>query len=55
MPEGFLDWEWFRRYLRQNWGFHPQATSEEIRAGLGFRPVVKLTRRGQWIEIYVPE
>ncbi len=54
-PEGFLDWDWFHRYLRRNWGFHRQATSEEIRRGLGFHPVMKITRRGQWIEIYLPD
>jgi 4-amino-4-deoxy-L-arabinose transferase-like glycosyltransferase len=52
---GALDYEWVREYLRRNWGYQTQATSEEIRAGLGFRPVAKLTRRGQWIEIYVPD
>ena len=52
---GAFDYEWVRDYLRRNWGYYTQATTEQIRAGLGFRPVVKLTRRGQWIEIYVPE
>jgi len=52
---GALDYEWVREYLRRNWGYYTQATPEEIGAGLGFRPVMKLTRRGQWIEIYVPE
>jgi 4-amino-4-deoxy-L-arabinose transferase-like glycosyltransferase len=31
------------------------ATPEEIRATLGFVPVLRWTRGGQWIEIYVPE
>ncbi len=52
---GALDYEWMRAYLRRNWGYYTQATSDQIRAGLGFRPIVKLTRRGQWIEIYLPE
>ena len=30
-------------------------TAEQIRASLGFVPLVTWTRRGQWIEIYVPE
>jgi hypothetical protein len=36
------------------WGYRPQATSEQIRA-LGFVPVVRWTRGGQWIEICFPE
>ena len=52
---GALDYEWVREYLRRNWGYYAQATPEQIRAGLGFRPVMKFTRRGQWIEIYVPD
>lgn len=52
---GALDYEFVRAYLRRNWGYYTQATSEEIHAALGFRPVVKLTRRGQWIEIYLPD
>jgi len=31
------------------------ATAEEIRANLGFVPVLRWTRGGQWIEIYLPE
>ncbi len=31
------------------------ATPEEIRAALGFVPVLRWTRGGQWVEIYVPE
>jgi len=31
------------------------ATADEIRATLGFVPVLRWTRGGQWIEIYVPE
>ena len=31
------------------------ATSDEIRATLGFVPALRWTRGGQWIEIYVPE
>jgi hypothetical protein len=30
------------------------ATSDEIRATLGFAPAVRWTRGGQWIEIYTP-
>jgi hypothetical protein len=31
------------------------ATNEEVRATLGFVPVLRWTRGGQWIEIYAPE
>jgi 4-amino-4-deoxy-L-arabinose transferase-like glycosyltransferase len=31
------------------------ATSDEIRTTLGFVPVLRWTRGGQWIEIYLPE
>jgi len=52
---GALDYEFVRAYLRRNWGYYTQATPDEIRAGLGFSPVLKLTRRGQWVEIYLPQ
>ncbi len=51
---GELDFDWVRKYIRLNWGHHMQATPDQIRAGLGFVPVFKWTRHGQWIEIYVP-
>ena len=31
------------------------ATSDEVRSTLGFVPVIRWTRGGQWIEIYVPD
>jgi 4-amino-4-deoxy-L-arabinose transferase-like glycosyltransferase len=31
------------------------ATSDEVRATLGFVPVIRWTRGGQWIEIYLPD
>jgi len=31
-----------------------QATDEEIRAGLGFIPLIRWARRDQWIVIYAP-
>ncbi len=52
---GALEYEFVRAYLRRNWGYYTQATPDQIRDGLGFVPVMKLTRRGQWIEIYLPE
>jgi 4-amino-4-deoxy-L-arabinose transferase-like glycosyltransferase len=52
---GLLDRELVRNYLIRHWGYRPQASSEEIREGIGFIPVVRWTRGGQWIEIYLPE
>ena len=49
---GALDYQWIREYLERNWRYYTQATPEQIRRGLGFRPVMKITRRGQWIQIY---
>lgn len=50
---GALDYEFVRKYLRRNWGYYTQATPEQIHAGWGFSPVLRWTRRGQWIEIYL--
>jgi hypothetical protein len=33
----------------------PYVTSDDVRAALGFVPVVRWTRGGQWIEIYLRE
>jgi hypothetical protein len=52
---GALKWPWLQSYLDRVWGLHRQATAEQIRAALGFVPVVRWDRRGQWIEIYLPE
>jgi 4-amino-4-deoxy-L-arabinose transferase-like glycosyltransferase len=52
---GALDYAWVRKYIQLNWGHQIQASPEQIRAGLGFVPVLKWTRHGQWIEIYLPE
>lgn len=48
----WLDIAPLRGFMRPN--YHPQATEEEIRTGLGFVPLIRWTRRDQWIEIYVP-
>ncbi len=50
-----MDYEFVQDYLRRYWDYRPQATSEQIRNGLGFVPAVRWMRGGQWIEIYVPE
>lgn len=52
---GALDIAWLRNYLDRVWGIHRQATREQIRHALGFAPVIRWERRGQWIEIYLPE
>jgi len=50
-----LDIRLFRDFLRNYYDYHPQASSEEIRAGLGYVLVKRWTRGGQFIEIYLPE
>jgi 4-amino-4-deoxy-L-arabinose transferase-like glycosyltransferase len=52
---GALDYDFVRSFLERNWGYYRQATPEQIHAGLGFVPVLRWTRHGQWIEIYLPE
>jgi hypothetical protein len=47
-----LDIPLLRSFLQSYYDYHPQATAEEIRAGIGFVPVMRWERRGQWIEIY---
>jgi hypothetical protein len=44
-----------RGFLRHYYDYEPQSSAEEIRAGLGYVPFKRWERRGQWIEIYVPE
>ena len=41
--------------LRRYFDYHPPATSEEIRAGLGYAPIVRFTRGSQWLEVYARE
>jgi len=45
---------WFLRRLRRYYDVRVQATDEEIREGLGYVPIMRWTRRAQWIEIYAP-
>lgn len=52
---GALDIAWLKNYLDRVWGIHRQATPDQIRGALGFVPVIRWERRGQWIEIYLPE
>ena len=55
LDAGVPDFAPLRNYVRNNWGSNMPASPDEIRAGLGFVPVLKWTRHGQWIEIYLPE
>ncbi len=48
----FLDIAPLRGFLGPH--YHPQATEDEIRAKLGFVPLMRWTRRNQWIEVYIP-
>jgi len=52
---GGLDSDFARSFIQRGWGDQKQASAEQIKESLGFVPLVKWTRRGQWIEIYVPE
>ncbi len=49
---GLMNYEFVRNYVTRYWGYHPQATSEQIRAA-GFALAMRWTRGGQWIEVYV--
>ena len=49
-----LDIAPLRNVLEHYYEYHPQATAEEIRAELGFVPLMRWERRDQWIEIYRP-
>lgn len=49
-----LDIAPLRGVLQRYYEYHPQATAEEIRTELGFVPLMRWERRGQWIEIYRP-
>jgi hypothetical protein len=49
-----LDFEPVRSVVHAFLDPNVNATPEEIRAALGFVPVLRWTRGGQWIEIYVP-
>jgi len=46
----FLDIAPLRGFLSSN--YHPQATADEIRDGLGLVPVMRWERREQWIEVF---
>ncbi len=50
----FSAFPWLRAYLERVWGVSRQATDEQIRDTLGFEPVIRWERRGQWIGIYLP-
>ena len=43
-----------RDVLQHYYEYYPQATEAEIRAAMGFVPLIRWERRGQWIEIYGP-
>jgi 4-amino-4-deoxy-L-arabinose transferase-like glycosyltransferase len=49
-----LDIEPVREFLRRFFDYRPQATPEQLQAGLGYVRVVRWRRREQWIDIYIP-
>jgi hypothetical protein len=55
LDDHFHPWPWLSRYLERVWGVSRQATAEQIRDALGFTPVIRWAKRGQWIEIYLPQ
>ena len=55
MKGRLLDIEPVRSMVRAFLDPNINATTEEVRATLGFVPVLRWTRGGQWIEIYLPE
>jgi hypothetical protein len=44
---------WLNELLRNQFDDHPPATADQIRAGIGFTPVLRFTRGSQWVEIYL--
>ena len=48
----FLDAAPLRGFLSSN--YHPQATENEIRDGLGLVSLMRWERREQWIEVFAP-
>jgi 4-amino-4-deoxy-L-arabinose transferase-like glycosyltransferase len=50
-----LDLPAVREFLVRYLDYHPIASPEEIRTNLGYVPVVRWRRGGQWVEIYIPE
>jgi hypothetical protein len=53
--ENFPFADTIRQVLRRYFDYRPAATSEEIRAGLGYTPILRFTRGSQWLEVYQRE
>ena len=53
--ESFPFADTIRQILRRYFDYHPAATSEAIRAGLGYVPIARFTRGSQWLEVYERE
>jgi hypothetical protein len=49
---GLLQFAPVREFLRNNFGYRRPATADQIEAGLGLKPIMRIERRSQWIEIY---
>ena len=49
---GILQNAWVVRLLTRFYDYEPQMSSEQCRLRLNLLPVMRWTRRGQWIEIY---
>lgn len=53
LDAGVSNFTFWREAIRRYWFDQIQATPEQIRAGWGFVPVLRWTRHGQWIELYI--
>jgi hypothetical protein len=49
---GLLRYSSVRDFLRRYYGYRPPATTGEIQAGLGLKPIIRIERHGQWVQIY---
>ena len=47
-----VDWEPIRNLLRKYTDYQPQVSPEEVRAGLGFTPILSWNRHAQHMRIY---
>jgi hypothetical protein len=52
-PRSVLQWRWVKDFLRRFYDYEPQVDADAIREKLDLHPVLRLTRGGQFIEIYL--
>jgi hypothetical protein len=49
---GLLRYAPVRDFLRRYYSYRPPASADEIQAGLGLEPIMRIERRSQWVEVY---